>query len=138
LEKLQGLVSRLALAAVTRQPINIFVPLDTIRDYVYVDDAARAVLDLVARATDLAGPPITEIIGSGAPATVGQLVQTMHLVSKRRVPVAMGIHASAAAQAADLRLTPTVPLDDVTPLPVGMKRVYLDILERVQIRSIAG
>ena len=41
LGKLQGLISRLALSAVTRQPINIFVPLDTIRDYVYVDDAAQ-------------------------------------------------------------------------------------------------
>lgn len=138
LTKLQGLISRLALAAVTRQPINIFVPLDTIRDYIYVDDAARAVLDAAARAAQGGAPGSTAlVIASGQPATVGQVLRTMNLVAKRRVPVALGSHPSASAQSADLRLQPTIPLDSVTPLPAGMKSVYLDILERVQRRRVA-
>jgi UDP-glucose 4-epimerase len=139
LTKLQGLISRLALAAVTRQPINIFVPLDTIRDYIYVDDAARAVLASVARAADRREAGTTTlVIASGQPATIGQVLRTMNLIAKRRVPVALGSHPSASAQSADLRLEPTIPLDSVTPLPSGMKSVYLDILQRVQRRSIAG
>jgi UDP-glucose 4-epimerase len=139
LTKLQGLISRLALAAVTRQPINIFVPLDTIRDYIYVDDAARAVLDAAAWAAQRGTPGSTTlVIASGQPATVGQVLRTMNLVAKRRVPVALGSHPSASAQSADLRLEPTHALDAVTSLPAGMKAVYLDILERVQRRSVAG
>ena len=139
LTKLQGLISRLALAAVTQQPINIFVPLDTIRDYIYVDDAASAALSAVARAaTQDADKPTILVIASGQPATVGQVIRTMNQVTKRRVPVALGSHASASAQSMDLRLTPTVALDTTTPLPAGMKPVFLDILERVQRQSLTG
>lgn len=139
LGKLQGLISRLALSAVTRQPINIFVPLDTIRDYIYVDDAARAILAAVSTAGEegITGETTT-VIASGQAATVGQLIRTMNLVAKRRVPVALGSHASAAAQSADLRLEPSQPLPSVTPLPAGMKSVYLDILARVQGRALTA
>lgn len=138
LAKLQGLISRLALAVVTQQPISIFVPLDTIRDYIYVDDAAGAVL----AATDAAmGGPAqarTIIIASGQPTTVGQLIRTMGLVTKHRVPVAYGMHASAAAQSLDLRLIPSAGVEASTPLPAGMKAAYLDILDRVQQRSLVS
>ena len=139
LTKLQGLISRLALAAVTQQPINIFVPLDTIRDYIYVEDAASAALSAAARAaTQPTDEPRILVIASGQPATVGQVIRTMNQVTKRRVPVALGSHASASAQSMDLRLTPTVALDTTTPLPAGMKPVFLDILERVQRQSLTG
>ncbi|MDD2859040.1 MAG: SDR family oxidoreductase, partial [Candidatus Nanopelagicales bacterium] len=56
LEKLQGLISRLALATVTKQPINMFVSLDTMRDYIYSDDAAAIVVHWVHRALDAPAP----------------------------------------------------------------------------------
>ena len=137
LDKLQGLISRLALSAVTRQPTNIFVSLDTIRDYIYVDDAARAILDAVGHAAgEQSQQPTTLVVASGEPATVGQVIRTMNLVAKRRVPVALGSHPSASAQAPDIRLEPTRPLINATPLPTGMKAVYLDVLARVQHRSL--
>lgn len=139
LGKLQGLVSRLALAAVTRQPINIFVPLDTIRDYIYVDDAARAVHRALQSAAEAQEDRTAiHVLASGEPATVGQLVRTMNLVAKRRVPVALGSHPSASAQAPDLRLEPSLALPSVTPLPAGMKAVYLDVLARVQHRTLTA
>jgi UDP-glucose 4-epimerase len=139
LAKLQGLISRLALSAVTQQPINIFVPLDTIRDYIYVDDAARAATEAVERAlADQPEVPQVLVIASGQPATVGQLLRTMNQVTKRKVPVALGTHPSAYAQSLDLRLIPTFPPSSTTPLPAGMKAVFLDILTRVQTQSLAG
>ena len=131
LSKLQGLISRLALASISRQPINIFVPLDTIRDYIYVDDAARTIIQ-VLHAGASSYPLRTEVVASGSPATVGQLIQTMNLLTKRRVPVALGSHPSARSQALDLRLLPSIPTVGATPLPVGMKAVHLDILARLQ------
>jgi UDP-glucose 4-epimerase len=139
LGKLQGLISRLALSAVTRQPINIFVSLDTIRDYIYVDDAAAALLAAVTEAArvEREGPRML-VVASGQPATVGQVIRTMNQVAKRRVPVALGSHPSATSQSLDLRLVPTVPATASTPLPTGMKAVFLDILRRVQTQSLAG
>ena len=41
ISKPQGLVSQLCRAQLTRQPLSVYVSLDTMRDYLYVDDAAR-------------------------------------------------------------------------------------------------
>lgn len=135
LGKLQGLVSSLARAAITRQPVNIFVSLDTTRDYIAASDAAAAIL----LATEQPRPPSarTEIIATGRGTTIGQLIRTMNEIAKRRVPVALGSHPSAASQAHDLRLVPSLLLPQITPLPTGMKAVHDDLLSRVQAQPLA-
>ncbi len=45
LGKAQGLVSQLALAHLEGRPSSIYVPTETTRDYLYIDDAAAMVLD---------------------------------------------------------------------------------------------
>jgi UDP-glucose 4-epimerase len=137
LAKLQGLISRLALAAANRQPLNIFVPLDTLRDYVYVDDAAAAITLWIEGAVRSGSTSAeTRIIASGESVTVGQLITTMRQVTKRRIPIALGSHASSRNQVLDLRLQPTVPLNEqgitITPLPVGTKRVSEDVLAQLR------
>jgi len=134
LAKLQGLVSRLAWCAATQEPANIFVPLDTIRDYVYVDDAARTCLHVLQQSTQQ-----TEIavIASGRPVTVGQLIRTVQQVTKRHIPVALGSHSSARDQVLDLRLEPSIEIAQQTPLPVGVKSTFFDILSRRQGGSTA-
>lgn len=138
LGKLQGLISRLALSAVTKEPVNIFVSLDTLRDYIYVDDAARIVLALIERTVQInsAEREETHIIASGQPVSLGYLINVMQDIARSRIPVAMGAHASAAAQSRDLRLVPTESAMTEscvsTTLPAGTKAVYLDVLERFQ------
>lgn len=50
LDKAQGLVTRLCLQAAMRRPIRVFVPMDTLRDYLFVDDAASTALGLLTDA----------------------------------------------------------------------------------------
>ena len=135
LDKLQGIISRLALAAITQQPLDVFVPLSTIRDYLLTDDAARLVLHLTR---DPQSAPADEplIIATGAGTSIGQLIRMTRDVTKRTVPVALGTHESAKAQAPDLRLQPTIELPRRTPLPAGVRAVYLDLLARLQERSL--
>ena len=140
LEKLQGLVSRLALSAVTRKPVTMFVSLDTIRDYIDVDDAATVALHWLAKAVkEQPQEPQIKIIASGQPVSLGTLIHLTQDISRTKFPVAIGNHDSAKAQARDLRLTPSedghvAPLIRTT-LPAGVKRVYLDILDRHQRAS---
>lgn len=140
LDKLQGVISRLARASITRQPINIFVPLGTIRDYIYADDAAEAILDVTRDSVmnGTVGEPRTEIIATGRGTTIGQLIRTMSEITKRRVPVALGSHPSSAAQAVDLRVTPTTELRHVTTLPEGVRAVHDDLLMRLQRSPVAS
>lgn len=133
LAKLQGLISRLALSAVTREPLTMFVPLDTLRDYIYVDDAARLTLHWLTADSSLSQ---IRVIASGQPTSLGQLISLMQDIAHSRIPVAYGLHPSAALQSPDLRLVSDH--DQATqswtpmPLPAGMKLVYQDILARTQ------
>jgi UDP-glucose 4-epimerase len=134
--KLQGLVSRLAVCSLTREPLNLFVPLATVRDFIYVDDVAARIMSWLAHATGMAPGAHVRILASGQGTSIGQLVRTAQDVGHRRVPIAMGSHPSSAQQAPDLRFIPTQVegLQDapLTPLPVGMKRVFDDIQRRFE------
>jgi len=137
LEKLQGLISRLALSAITKQQVNMFVSLDTIRDYIYADDAAAVIRYSLERAIHSgADSADIQIIASGHPVSLGYLIHLMQDISRTKIPIAYGSHASSSSQSRDLRLTPSNEAQIhhfiQTPLAVGAKKVYLDILERFQ------
>lgn len=133
LTKLQGIVSHLALAAITKKPVNIFVPLETMRDYVFVDDAAQQALHWATETLETQNSA-TRIIGSGQPETLGHIIALMSGVTRTRIPIASGFNTSAAHQTVDLRLAPDsdycTKLLPITQLPDGMRRVYLDIAAR--------
>jgi len=133
LRKIQGLISRLALAAVTKQPVRMYVPLDTIRDYIHSDDAAVRAMHW-ARVSLPTQDSAIRVVASGQPQTLGHVISLMRDITRVRIPIAAGMDTSASAQSPDLRLIPdhdavttALPL---TPLPAGMKQVYLDIAQR--------
>ena len=66
--KAQGLVSQLCRAHLERRPTSIYVSLDTARDYLFVDDAARLVLGATERAARAhRGPPRSRSWARSAP-----------------------------------------------------------------------
>ena len=133
LTKLQGLISHLAMAHITRNPLNIFVPLETLRDYIFVDDAAALAVHWI-REAHASQRSSLRIVASGLPQTVGRVVSIMTSMAHARIPIAYGYSSSAAYQANDLRLVPdrysqTARLNK-TPLPVGAKLVLDDLVNR--------
>ena len=140
LTKLQGVVSRLCLSATSRAVINIFVPLDTLRDYIYVDDAAQRLLywSGIHHTRDHENPTV-RVIASGQPMSLGHVINTVQDVLHTRIPVSFGSNSAAQAQAPDIRLHPdedeTIAAMPLTPFPAGVRRVFEDLLERTQ-RSV--
>lgn len=137
LDKTQGLISTLVKAAFTRETVNIFVPFDTLRDYIFADDAARLALHWAHVAADQEqSGAVVRVIASGEPNSIGSVIAVVSDVTRIRIPVASGTHASAIVQARDLRLQPDQ--DDYTlkmqrtSLPVGVKTIALDLLNRLQ------
>ncbi len=128
LGKLQGLISHLILAALTKKTINIFVPLDTIRDFVFVNDAAHVINTL----TTMASPPEIAVIASGEPKSLATVISQVQGVLRIKIPIAYGDHASSSGQVADLRMIPTIPCAQLTPFPVGIKTIQLDLAQRLQ------
>lgn len=127
LDKRQGLISHLAIARLGGPPAMIYVPLDTVRDYLYADDAAALALDALARGSD--GEVATKNLASGDAVSISFLLGTFQRVTKRRIPVVLGIRPESALQPRDLRVTSTVWPDldarDFTSLPAGV-RLTLD------------
>ncbi|MDC3377219.1 NAD-dependent epimerase/dehydratase family protein [Candidatus Nanopelagicales bacterium] len=130
LRKLQGIISHLALATITRNPVKIFVPLDTLRDYIYVDDAAIYAMHWIKEAGQNQASGV-KVIASSQPQTLGRIVALMNEISRVRIPVAAGFDDSAAVQAHDLRMfpdsDPTTERMALTQLPCGMKRTLAHI-----------
>lgn len=130
LAKPQGLISHIARAHLLGQPISVYVPLDTMRDYLYATDAARLVMNGMARlrASGAEGRGVvTKILASHQSVTVGFLVAEFRRVTRRKPRVVYGASSAAAYQAKDLRLRsvvwPELDSTPVVPLPVGMAQL---------------
>ncbi|OBG95560.1 hypothetical protein A9X05_06995 [Mycobacterium sp. E3298] len=135
LVKQQGLISQLCRASVTRQPLNVFVPMETLRDYLYVDDAAAMVRILVENAVqEQPSMPVLRNVSSQRPVSVCTVLRTVQQVAHRTVRIALGTSPSSRYQVRDLRLCTQFPRDfrgmPITPFPVTVKRVYDDVVRQ--------
>ncbi|GGF14033.1 NAD-dependent epimerase/dehydratase family protein [Subtercola lobariae] len=140
LSKMQGLISTLAKAQFSPTPASIFVPLDTVRDYLFVDDCAQLIcdaIDMLRQTAALVGPiNVTKILASGEGVTIGALVGYFQALTRRRPHVMLGSSPTISMQALDLRLKSVVwpELDErsLTSLPAGIHATMLDILAHIQ------
>lgn len=116
LSKPQGLMSQLCLSAQLRRPMNIYVSLDTLRDYVHVADAAARCVSLLDAVS--AGEPacVIKIVCTGRSVSVGALLSEANRIYRRRVPVVLAASPLGRQQARDLRLR-SVVLPELDQVP---------------------
>jgi UDP-glucose 4-epimerase len=109
IDKPQGFVAHLCKSFLTRRPMTIYVPLDTMRDYIYADDAAEVIVAAMARviAGDYAGQAVTKNIASHVPTTLGHVLHESTLVFKHRPDIILTASAMARGQVHDLRIEST-------------------------------
>lgn len=127
LEKPQGLISQIIRSHLIRAPISIYVPLDTMRDYIYAPDCGELVLDALQHlppGSSPAGTVVTKVLASHQQVTVGRLLAEMRRIFKRSPQIVLGSSPQAALQARDLRLRsrvwPEIDRRPLTPLSVGI------------------
>lgn len=106
LTKPQGLISQLCRAQLTRRPLSIYVSLDTMRDYLFVDDAAAMTVAGLDAVTGRGGRHL-KVLASERSATIGAVLGDLHRITRRRPPVVLGSSASARFQVRDLRFRST-------------------------------
>lgn len=80
--KKQGLLGHMARCILRNQPIQIYVPFDTIRDYIDADDAALAIVGTL-RAGRAHACAVTKIIASECPATIAEIVAIFGRLARR-------------------------------------------------------
>jgi UDP-glucose 4-epimerase len=141
LAKPQGLVSQICRTHLSGQPLSVYVPMDTMRDYLYVEDCARMIATGLAGLRDRtsgsgADRVVTKILASGRSTTVGGLLGESTRLFRRRPRVVLGASAASRHQVRDLRLRSAVwpELDRLarTPLLVGIARTAEDVARRLR------
>ncbi len=141
LEKPQGLISQICRAQAHREALGVFVSFDTLRDYLYVDDAAAMVSAAMDRsAAEPAGTTRLKVFASGRSSTIGMVVHEANRAFRRPCRVVQR-QAHDHGQGRDLRLRSAVwtDLDTLarTPLALGIRLTWEDVSTRRNHRDLA-
>lgn len=135
LEKPQGLISQACRAVLRREALTIWVPLDTVRDYVLARDAAAAIVRCLDRLEqERPARPVVRIVASEVPTTVAAVLQTFrHLL--RRAPRLRAVTRAATGQQPRVltfraRVWPELTRP-ATPLHLGVAEVVRDLHARL-------
>jgi UDP-glucose 4-epimerase len=138
LMKPQGLVAHVGRAALRREPVSIYVPLDTIRDYLFAADAGRMVVDAIERRSEArqagASPAsITKIFASEMETTVASVLTAWRQALRRPLRVALASNPMSHLQPRVLsfrsRIWPELR-GQPTLLSIGIDAVRRDQLAR--------
>lgn len=131
LDKPQGLISHMSRCLIFGVPVRIYVPLDTIRDYLFAEDAAMSIVAGMARLGLAAldgGQHVTKVYGSGNETTVAGLIGVFRQIAKRHLRVVSGLAAARSQQPARLQfrsmIWPDQPDLPRTELLDGVNRVH--------------
>lgn len=140
LAKPQGLVSQLCVASLTRQPLGVYASLDTLRDYVYAEDAGHMVAACLDRITaEGPGAVATKILASGSAVSIAELIGVVTRLFRRRPQLAT---RPAPNQVRDLRLRsvlwPDVDRYAQTTLMAGLGATVADIRRQMVAGSFAA
>lgn len=146
LSKPQGLVSQLCVTQILHRPLGIYVSFDTLRDYLYVADAAAMVVGCLDRAGgEPPGTVVTKVLATGRAASIGELIHVSTRVFRARPLISQRANPNASRQIRDLRLRSAVwpELDRLarTSMLVGLRATAEDVAARYRAagtRLIAG
>jgi UDP-glucose 4-epimerase len=144
LSKPQGLVAHVGRAALRREPVSIYVPLDTIRDYLFAMDAGRMAIDTIHRLEESRrkGAPrwsITKIFASEVETTVASVLGTWRQALRRPLRLALASSPAGRLQPRVLSFRSRVWPDvrgQPTLLPLGVDAVRRDQLARLLATGI--
>lgn len=124
--KQQGLIAHIARCILRNRPIQIYVPLDTIRDYINADDAAAGMV--AGLRTTSQGPRVlTKIIASEKPTTIAEIISIFKRIARRapRIITSAGKLTGIYPRTMQFRsvVPPSRPNAQATSLFVGIAQV---------------
>jgi UDP-glucose 4-epimerase len=139
LGKPQGLVAHVGRAALRREPVSIYVPLDTIRDYLFAADAGRMVAKAIerrdeARRQGASRASITKIFASEVETTVAAVLGAWRQVLRRPLLVAFASSPASHLQPRVLSFRSRI-WPDVRGQPT-LLRLGIDVVRRDQLARL--
>ena len=131
LDKPQGLISHMSRCMIFGVPVRIYVPLDTIRDYLFAMDAATRIaagMSRLGREASGGDQHIIKIFSSGSETTVGGLIGVFRQIAKKQLRVVSGLNPVQRQQPAQLQFRSVIWTDEPalgrTELLDGINRLH--------------
>lgn len=125
--KQQGLIAMIARRMLRNQIIHIYVPFDTLRDYIAADDASAMIIRTLDSLPDTGGQHM-RIIATGKPTSIAQIVHTFRRIAGHPPRISLSHHALSHLYAKQLNFQSAyseVTKDAIqVSLPVGIARVF--------------
>ena len=124
--KKQGLMTYLARSILRHHPVQIYVPYDTIRDYITTDDAAAAMV-AASRSAMGVSRVVTKIVASERPATIAEIVSIFRRLARRAPRIATSANKLSSLYARRVQFRSIVSAGHVatpaTTLAVGIAQL---------------
>lgn len=141
LEKPQGLVSRICLSSLRNEITEIFVPLATTRNYLYVHDATRMISQYISIAhhdrLNRSGYCVTKIFSNFQSYSVASICKAVEQVSRRKVLVRTTTNPKSPKYPPNFLIQstrdPNLDSSVQTTLIAGVGSVFTDIQKRVNL-----
>jgi len=139
----QGLITTICRSSLLGKPIEIYVPLETVRNYIYIEDAASLVVGLMNHIADIDEvKTLTKIIASDQNVSLSFLLAECARVFKKRPHIILTQAHNANLQTVDLRMkssaNTTTDQYEFTSLAVGIDRIRCQLLAELQNGNLAS
>lgn len=142
-QKQQGLVSAACLSLLKKRPLEVFVPLDTIRNYLYVEDAARVIVGFTEKVSGL--PMATaelKIVCSPHNLSIAALLYEIRRVYGHRPPIGLGSRPISSLHNRNLSMNSVRHLEiepqQFTLPAVGIAEIRRSLLVELMSGSLAS
>lgn len=126
--KQQGLLSHMARRILRHQPIQIYVPFDTIRDYIDVDDAAASMVNVLSCEALQKGIH-TKIIASERPTTIAEIISVFRRIAHRQPLIITSANQMSSLYSRRVQfrsiVLPEATRPAATSLTVGIARLMM-------------
>ena len=134
--KQQGLLSHIARCTVRGEPVRIYVPLDTIRDYMAVDDAAAAITQALREVPT--GGMQRKLIASERPTTISELLSIFRRISRRPPRIITAAAAASSLYARKVQFRSVLLPDTVSTQRVSLVVGIARLMDAERARHAAG
>lgn len=126
--KRQGLLGHMARSILQNKPIQIYVPYDTIRDYIDADDAAAIMVNSL-RTTSHKPRVLIKIVASECPVTIAEIIGIFKRIARRTPKVIRVANRMSDLYSRRVQFRSMVFLEgeQTSPkrLPVGISRLMM-------------
>ncbi|NBX68944.1 MAG: NAD-dependent epimerase/dehydratase family protein [Proteobacteria bacterium] len=127
LDKPQGLLSQICRSTLFRVPLTVFVPLETVRDYIFNEDCAQLIYRALKQqsSTENQSMITTKIFASEEPTSIRIILKHLYRLTKREPMIICPNQAMTHQQPAELSFISKTLVDSYRckPLIEGLKLI---------------